>query len=475
MLRTLLPLALLIAGTPAQAGLPVPAPRPVVLHLRQVPGQLMTAALAQATWLLPGPVAEPKWTLFACTNAAGFEGQRGCLEELQKRFGERGVRIAAVVLPRDDAMAVAAKKPSFAVGVLDDATNLIGTCCFAAGRQTPFFAAVDGAADLLAAAADGKDLGPLQLALEQLDQLLANVGNGGDFRAPAAQAIPVLPHSGRARATAVLVEWWCTGDLAAARTQFDAGMQALATEPWALAVFADLVLRGDRSDPSFARELAMALTPVAAAAPDNPFVQLVQLRALLRAGQDKLAGRMLSAVGKLCNGDARNQVIYAETLMEANEPAAYRPLAERALDAAAAAGFDPHWIVAARHKVLVRSGAPPAEAQQLLADYRTAARIDHGQLNTEAWYMIVLPETMGRFDTYALGQCEELQRLEGDSMDYHSRDTVALALFANGKVQQAIELQTAALAASGNDPSYAARLARYKSTLAQKTAKAAPK
>ena len=76
-------------------------------------------------------------------------------------------------------------------------------------------------------------------------------------------------------------------------------------------MFADLVLRGDRSDPSFARELALALTPVATAAPDNPFVQLVQLRALLRAGQDKLAGRMLSLVGKLCDGDARNQVLYA--------------------------------------------------------------------------------------------------------------------------------------------------------------------
>src|SRR5262249_53031843 len=189
----------------------------------------------------------------------------------------------------------------------------------------------DGAADLLAAAADGKDLGPLQLALQQLEPLLTLVVYGGNLQAPSAQFLALLPHSGRARATAVLFGGGCTGNLDAARRQFDAGMQALATEPWAFAVFADLVLRGDRSDPAIARELALALTPVAAAAPDNPFVQLVQLRALLRAGQDKLAGRMLSAVGKLCDGDARHQVLYAETLMEANEPAPYRALAQHAL------------------------------------------------------------------------------------------------------------------------------------------------
>jgi hypothetical protein len=430
--------------------------------------------LAKAEWLLPGPVAEPKWTLFVCTNAAGLEGQRGCLEELQKRFGERGARIAAV-LPRDDAKLLASKKPPFAVGTLDEATALAGTCWFAAGAQTPFFAAVDGAADLLAAAADGKDLGPLQLALQQLESLLANVGDGGDFRAAAAQAVAALPHSGRARATAVLVEWWCTGDLAAVRKRFDAGMHDLAAEPWALAAFADLVLRGDHNDPSFAKELALALTPVAAAAPDNPFVQQVQLRALLRAGQDKLAGRMLSAVGKLCAHSARDQVLYAETLMEANEPAPYRALAERALDAAAAAGGDPRWIAAARHKVLVRSGAPAEECDKLLADFRAASNIDDGQLNNDAWYMMVRAETMGRFDTYALGQCEEMKRQEGDNMSYGNKDTLALALFLNGKVQEAIELETVAMAASNNDPDYLGRVTRFKNTLAQKSAKAAPK
>jgi hypothetical protein len=480
--RTLLPLSLLAASLVAQdPPVPIPVPVPVPVPPVVVPGGIggvivedfgeapSPEVLAKTEWLAPGPVAEPKWTLFVCTNAVMLEGQRGCLEDLQKRFGERGARIA-VVLPREDAKALAAKKAPFAVGALDEAP-LTGTCWFAAGAQAPFFAAVDGAADLLAAAADGKDLAPLQLALQQIESLLANTADGGDFRTAAAQVVALLPHSGRARATAVLVEWWCTGDLDAARAQFDAGMKALATEPWALAVFADLVLRGDHNDPSYARELAMELTPVAAAAPDNPFVQLVQLRALLRAGQDKLAGRMLSAVGKLCAGDARNQVLYAETLMEANEPAPYRAIAERALDAAAAAGSDPRWFAAARHKVLVRSGAPAEECDKLMADFRSVTGIDGGQLNNDAWYMMVRPETMGRFDSYALAQCEEMKRQEGDNMSYGNKDTLALSLFLNGKVQEAVELETVAMAASSNDPQYVGRLTRFKNTLAQKTAK----
>jgi hypothetical protein len=257
MLRMLLPLSLLIAGAPAQAGVPAPAPAPGIDGLRQFLKQSPPIeALAHVTWLLPGPVAEPKWTLFVCTNAVGLPGQRGLLEDLQKRFGERGARIAAL-LPRDDAKALAAKQAPFAVGAIAD-PRLIGTCWFAAGAQPPVSAAVDGAADLLQAAADRKDLAPIELQhwsteFSQLESLLTSVGDGGDLRPMAAQIAAVLPHSGRARAAEVLVEWWCTGDLDAARKHFDAGMEALANEPWALAVFADLVLRGDRSDPSFAR------------------------------------------------------------------------------------------------------------------------------------------------------------------------------------------------------------------------------
>jgi len=234
MLRTLLPLSLLIAGMPAQAGVPAPAGRVLV------PSPPSSEVFAKTEWLVPGPVAEPKWTLFVCTTAALLRAQRGGLEDLQHRFGERGARIA-VVLPRDEAKVLAAQKPPFAVGTLDDDAGLkwttTGTCWLAVGMHTLLFAAVDGAADVLAAMADGKYVAPLLLALQQLESLLGNVGDGSDLRAQATHLATLLPHSGRARALPVLVEWWGTGDLDAARRQFDAGMKVLAMDTVALALF----------------------------------------------------------------------------------------------------------------------------------------------------------------------------------------------------------------------------------------------
>jgi hypothetical protein len=470
MLRTLLPLSLLIAGMPAQVGVPVPAPGPAVIDLSQsVQGPPSAEMLANATWPVPGPVAEPKWTLWAFAAAAELRDLRGALEDLQRRFGERRVRIAMAAAP-EDAKAIAGAQPPFAVASLAEADGLRGSCWLQVRDRKPVPATVDGAVDLLQTVVDGRGFAPVVLGSQRLEALLANLADGGDYRQQAADLVALLPHSGRARATPVLVEWWCTGDLGAARRQFDAGLQALATEPWALAVFADLVLRGDRSDPSFARELALAMTPVAAAAPDSPFVQLVQLRALLRAGQDKLAGRMVSTVGKLCRGSARDLVLYAETLMEANDGAPWRALAERALDEAAAAGADARWVAAARYKALVRGGAP-AEAAKLLADFRTAAGITGGSLNNDAWYMMIRPETMGRFDDYALGQCEEMLRQEGDAMSYSTQDTVALALFLCGRLQEAIDLEAKAIARAQNRPHYAERLLRYRNTLAAQQAR----
>jgi len=113
----------------------------------------------------------------------------------------------------------------------------------------------------------------------------------------------------------------------------------------------------------------------------------------------------------------------------------------------------------------VRCGAGNDEIGKLLAEYRGSGMLQDS-LNNDAWYMMVRPETMGRFDTLALAQCEEMQRQEGDSISYGSKDTVALALFVNGKIEPAIELETVAMAASQNDPRYVGRLTRYQNALA---------
>jgi hypothetical protein len=263
----------------------------------------------------------------------------------------------------------------------------------------------------------------------------------------------------------VLFQWWCKGDLVKAREAIDEGIKALGSEAVPMTVFADFVLRGDHTDPGIAKNLAVVLAPVAASAPEGPQTQLVYLRALLRAGQDKLAGRLVAKMQKRL---ARpwDQVVFAETLMEGSTPDVYRDMAQKAIDAAKDATGLERFVFAARHKVLQRCGDLEA-AEKLMTEYRVSG-FQNDSLNNDAWYMITRPDTVGRFDPFALAQCEEMQRQAGQGLDFGSKDTVALALFVNGKIDEAVELQTEATKESNREPVYVGRLTRFQAVAAER-------
>ena len=88
--------------------------------------------------------------------------------------------------------------------------------------------------------------------------------------------------------------------------------------------------------------------------------------------------------------------------MEASEPKVHRDAAERAIQNAEANGADRRWVYAARHKLLWRCGEHEA-AERLMAEYRKR-NVSSSGLNNDAWYTIIRPDTMGRFDTLALAQ-----------------------------------------------------------------------
>jgi len=127
MIRTLLPLSFVLAGVAAQAPTPPPGPDIIDLDAR---------VFANATWVQTGPVAEPEWTLWVGAAGAGLRDQRGPLEDLQRRFGARSVRIAVVAEP-DDAKGIAAAKPPFAVASLAGAHVLCGTCWLTGDSKAP--------------------------------------------------------------------------------------------------------------------------------------------------------------------------------------------------------------------------------------------------------------------------------------------------------------------------------------------------
>jgi len=450
----------------------------------------------------PTRLAAPRWTLWVVypDDRGAFLDHAQYLNDLQRRFAGAGIAID-VVMPAKAANVLAKSAPAFAVaamaepepapaeqpvpvpqpvpiqpGLVVTIDDLVGEampdpgvrvllCTGETAEAALAWSNLDGVVDLLQACVDDKlaDLAT-QTWEELLEQLLANVCDGGDFTAQIETLTRAWPRCGRVRALAVLDQWWCKGDLEAAQKAFDEGTRALAGEAVPMGVFADLVLRGDHDSPQIVRTLAVLLGQVAAAAPDGVFTQLTYLRALLRTGQDRLAGRLFGKLQKHIR-QPTDQLVFAETLMEGNMPVAFRDLAEQAIAAAKTGGGNPRWCYAARHKVLTRCGDTEA-AEKLMTEYRTGD-VMQSSLNNDAWYTIVRPDTMGRFDTFALAQCEEMLRIEGEAMSFGSKDTMALALFRNGKIQEAVDLQTAAAAANNQEAVYVGRLTRYRAVLAE--------
>lgn len=414
------------------------------------------------------------WVLYPERDGE-FTNHQQYLPDLAARFRDKGLAIG-IVLPRKDAERTAKDAPRLVVATPSDKgklDNISGMLCQiysgTGGLPIVNMQSLDTLVDSIDACLDGSfDPAAYTQAEQTLNTLLGGVADGGQFAALAKRSVTMWPRSGRARACVVLEKWWCQGDLAGANKAVDEGIKALSNEAVPMATFVDLVLRGNDPDKKFAQQMAMAMVPVAAGAPDGIFTQLVNLRALLLAGQDRVAGRIVATLPKRVAGRPTEQLILAETLMDSHTPAAFRDIAERLVQNADANGGHRKWVYATRHKILKRCGDDKA-AEQLMDAYR-AKNLGSG-LNNDAWYTIVQPPTMGRFDTLALAQCEEMQRVE--QLDYGSLDTVALAHFVNGKVVEAIEMQTKAAQQSQNDPVYVARLRRYKETQAAMAARAA--
>lgn len=414
----------------------------------------------------------PRWTVWWTPLDARQAGEMLFhFDELQRRHGDRGVRIA-MILSADAAKVLAAKKPSVAVvtpvPLADDELPegpqdhvfAVGWSAYVATVDGDLLADVpmDALDDALLACASGGDVGVVASQAQELESHLHNVTDADVPEATAQGIRKALPHCGGAHACAVLEAWWGRGEHAAALAAIDQGLRELGGHTYATLVFCDFVLRGDHSDPTIPRRLAVELAPVVAASGDSPFAQLVYLRALLRAGNQKLARRIVEKLQKAIGDHADLQLQLAETLMDAPEPAAFRELAERLLAAAAQNGNDEEAAMMTRHKILVRCG-DDAAATRLFME-RFDERADPG-LNNVAWYCCIRLATMGRFPTFASAVADAMLERAGGRIDSNSRDTVALSFFCAGRIDEAVEQQRTALTEHRGDHRFEGRMRRY--------------
>lgn len=438
------------------------------------------APLAIDRWLANAPAADahPAWRLIGIYGGLGntdFLGDVSSLVDLQRKHAEASLSIR-VVLGEVPPGAALANTP-LAVG-LDTVGATIAAwradpelpplyLLDAADRVVWAGTAAQGLVDVLPLAFAGKlDVAHEQQVQNLRVQLTADFENAGDHAEALQKYLQDRPHDGELHGLLFLTHLWHRADPAAAAAMVEPALQALGTEALPLAAFADLVLRGDRHEPDLAKPLVMALTPATAAARDSAFVQLVFLRSLLRAGLDRHAGRVAAALPKLLAGRPRDQVIFAETLAEATAAAPFRDLFDRAVGEVAELPQWHRWVFAARYKMALACG--DAKAAAAVLDAYRASGTNSFTLNDDAWYLATELGSLGRFDALGLAQAEEMRRQEGDSLDYNSKDTLALLLFLNGKVAEAIDLQTVAAPQGGEQ--FQQRLQRYQRTLERRRA-----
>ncbi|MBK8096137.1 MAG: hypothetical protein IPK26_03470 [Planctomycetes bacterium] len=432
------------------------------------------APLEVTRWLANAPAADarPAWRLVGIYGGAGYREFRDDAEylaDLRQKHADAGLSIRIVLgdAPPEGALA----KSPLAVALDEEGTTV---AAWRADPELPPLYLLDAGDQVVWAgrAAHGLvDVLPLALAgrlgvahEQELQNLRAELAmdfeNAGDRSDELQKHLQERPHDGDLHGLLFLTHLWHRADPAAAAAMVEPALQALGTEALPLAAFVDLVLRGDRFETGLAGPLAMAMTPAAAAARDSAFVQLAFLRATLRAGLDRQAGRIAAALPKLLAGRPREQLIFAEILAEAKSAAPFRDLFDQAIGAVAERTELQRFSFAARYKMALACGDAKA-AQRVMDEYRTGRAESFG-LNNDAWYIATQLVSLGRFDAFGLAQAEEMRRQEGDSLDYNSKDTLALLLFLNGKVGEAIELQATAVKQGG--PQFQQRLQRYERT-----------
>jgi hypothetical protein len=440
-----------------------------------------------------GAATAPAVTLLAFYHGpalAAAAGDQDWLGELQRRLApERGL-VLRIVDGQGGPLPASFKEVPVAV---DEGGQVAGTFGIDAtsavrfvvldrnGRQWFLGELGTGLEDTLAAAAAGTaKAGPLVKYAKERQQLCETFGElvPAEGLRHVEPWLVAMPHDGLlwgiAYAHAVAIP-----DAERAAALRVKACATLAAHWRALAVFVDLAVRAAPYDTRAAQELGVALAPVAQSSGRDPVVQLAALRAGLAAGDRRAVGRLLAGLPKLVRGNGAGSLELAGILAGAVDAAEFREVAEQALQSAVDLGVAVDQVGPVRYQVLRRCAGDLAGARELLqqqlglvpgADEDAAAEQERRAvlrgfgLNNVCWYTMSRLPTFGRLDGYALGVAE-LMLEPGEVLAFNEYDTVALALFRNGQVARAVELQEKALSQGGGTPTYQARLQRYRAAL----------
>jgi len=301
---------------------------------------------------------------------------------------------------------------------------------------------------------------------QQLEDLFTDVGSAA-ARELAQRVVTAWPTDGPSWAIRWLGDELRRDDAAAAATAA-AALAALADDPRALAAFADLALRAATQPRVLAGSLLAPLAVAAANCPDDLCIQLARLRALVHSGNGREVGRTAQQLARKVEGVGAAAVEFVEILTHDAEPEVHKDLGARALRVPRPGDVDARTLAAVRYAQALRCERNAIAAREVACDYldRLPGR---AVVNNEAWELMTALPSCGRFDAFALALAERMLEQRA-ALEPFELDTAALAMFRNGRGDEAIELQAAAVERSGGDATYKDRLEHYRAALAGKPA-----
>ncbi|MGE3174003.1 MAG: hypothetical protein AB7O97_15360 [Planctomycetota bacterium] len=402
------------------------------------------------------------------------------LHQLQRRFGADGLQVVLVVPTPADGDAVPAALQGIPLGIDADGANRQRWL----GNQLDFYVALCAAdtvrwvgrpAHGMVAAVGAALQGGLEPATSAEQwrrrlQLLGEFGDGEGARMLqlARELLQDCPTDGPSWGLCYLTQVQKLGDAAAAAETVAAALAALPAEPRALAAFADLALRGDPLERTLPPRLVEPLTAAAKAFPADLRVQLTLLRALVRADDGRRVGILSHQLAAKVRSVPNAALEFVEILTQAAVPEIHVDLGSRALETARNGGADLRSWTAARYQFTLKCRGDREAARDIAVGYMDQAP-GRVTLNNDAWYFMTDLPTCGRFDAFALALVERMLE-QRSAMEGFEFDTAALAMYRNGRLDEAVELQQLAIERGGEAPNYKERLARYRAAAGRATA-----
>ena len=241
-----------------------------------------------------------------------------------------------------------------------------------------------------------------------------------------------------------------------------AALKDLAWRPDQLVQFINRCLLSHKKNVFFYQLSLMALTPAAAQAPKNVDVQMAYARALAGCGNVKQAKVVAGRLVPLLGDNPQKLKGYAEQLASSHHPTAFGNVARTAIDRAIGQKKATRDLLMVKFLVLEVCERDPQSAHDVGRKIIASMGNNNGTLNSFAWDLLTEHTYKGKYSSLALIATDQMEK-NGQAITYYMLDTIALAKFENGLIDEAIDFQSRAIAGGGRgDAEYHLRMEMYK-------------